>query len=123
LSNERDYEAVVQNIDLRTNNYYYTSKKLTKQEMWVLNERKMEAYNDLISARTKSQNELSKLYEKLDGCNDIDHKECYEHNIERIENYLSYCEEIYLDFKEKYIMQEHNRNGTLQEYIDDLYDY
>jgi hypothetical protein len=122
LSNERDYEAVVQTIQLRTNKYYYKSKKLTKQEMWVLNERKMEAYNDFVQAETKSQNELSRLYGKLDGCNDNDHKEYYEENIERIEYYVSYCKEIYLDFKEKYIMQEHNRNGTLQEYIDDLYD-
>ena len=116
LSNERNYEAVVQNIELRTNKYYYKSKRLTSQEMWVLNERKTEAYNKFVSAREETQIELSKLYEKLDGCNDNDHKEYYE---ERIDYYVSYCKEIYLDFKEKYIMQEHNRNGTLQEYIDD----
>lgn len=112
---ESDYKAVIQNIESRTNKYYY-KKKLTRQEMWVLNKRKTEAYNDFISACEETQIELSRLYGKLDGCNDIGHKEYYEENIERMEYYISVCKEIYLDFKQKYIIQEHNRNGTLDDY-------
>lgn len=106
LSIERDFQSVVRSIESRTNKYYY-SKKLTRQEMWVLNERKTEAYNKFVSTREETQIELSKLYEKLDGCNDIDHKEYYEERIERIYYYVLNCKEIYLDFKQK--IQEHNR--------------
>jgi len=106
LSIERDFQSVVRSIESRTNKYYY-SKKLTRQEMWVLNERKTEAYNKFVSAREETQIELSKLYEKLDGCNDNDHKEYYEERIERINYYVSIRKELYLDFKEK--IQEHNR--------------
>lgn len=106
LSIERDFQSVVRSIESRTDKNYY-SKKLTRQEMWVLNERKTEAYNKFVSAREETQIELSKLYEKLDGCNDIDHKEYYEERIERINYYVSICKELYLDFKEK--IQEHNR--------------
>ena len=98
LSIERDFQSVVRSIESRTDKNYY-SKKLTRQEMWVLNERKTEAYNKFVSAREETQIELSKLYEKLDGCNDIDHKEYYEERIERIDYYVLNCKEIYLDFK------------------------
>ena len=120
---ERNYQLVIYDIKERTNKDYYRSKKLTSQEMWILNERKNEAYNDFVQTETKSQNELSRLYKKLDGINDIVHKEYYKENIERIEYYISYCKEIYDDFKSKYTMQEHNRNGTLQQYIDELDEY
>ncbi len=102
---EHNYQLVIYDIEERTNKDYYRRKKLTRQEMWILNERKNEAYNEYISADKKASVELFKLDE------------------EQIEYYISIYKDIYDDFKSKYEMQEHNRNGTMQQYIDDLYEY
>jgi hypothetical protein len=106
---ERNYQLVIYDIKERTNKDYYRRKKLTRQEMWILNERKNEAYNEYISVDKKSV----ELYEKNNN----------EEQIERLQYYKSIYKDIYDEFKNKYEMQEHNRNGTLQQYIDDLYEY
>ena len=108
---ERNYQLVIYDIKERTNKDYYRRKKLTRQEMWILNERKNEAYNEYISVDKKASAELFKLDEKKDN------------DVERLEYYVSIYKDIYDDFKSKYEMQEHNRNGTMQQYIDDLYEY
>ena len=60
---ERNYNLVIYDIKERTNKDYYKRKKLTRQEMWILNERKNDAYNEYISVDKKSV----ELYEKNDG--------------------------------------------------------
>lgn len=114
------YKSVVRNVELRTNREYYRGEKLTTQEMWILNERKEESFQKYISAINENRDELRSLRQKM---KESDNEEYYEERIERIEYCISSYEDDYDCYQQKYEIQEHNRNGTLQEYLDNLDDY
>jgi len=114
------YESLILEVNSRTNKEYYTGKKLTRQEMWILNERKDESFNEYISAKKQNCDKLSEIRKKK---KESDDDEYYDERIDRIEYCISSYEEDYEDYESKCEMQEHNRNGTLQRYIEDRNDY
>jgi hypothetical protein len=91
-------------------------RKLTRQEMWILNDRKDESFHKYISATNQYSGKLSELRKKRNESYD---DEYYDEIIDRIEYCISSYREDYEEYESKCEIQEHNRNGTLQRYIDD----
>ena len=116
---DHDQESVVLNIKMRTNNEYcHGQTKLTRQEMWILDDRVINSYDEYCNFKKESRVTLSELYSKMKD----DDNRYYEEKIERIEYAIEKLKDSYEDYKSKYEIQKRIMNGTLQEYLDYLED-
>jgi hypothetical protein len=113
-----EHDELIQTIKQRTANSEYYVGKLLIQELWILAQHKKEAFNKYSSVLQKYDMKLSELNKKMENVYDAEY---YEQCIDDMDYVKSLYEENYIDYKNKYEIQIHIRNGTLKKYEDDLF--